>query len=209
MVVSGVAGWFAGSIGRLVLAALPRGTVVARGWCEWSTAVLWAVVGARAGLGELPGWWVPVPLALTWFGVLLTATDLRHRRLPDALTLSAYPVFGAALAVAAATGGGWALGARAVLGALVFCGLHALVRTWRPGSLGAGDVKLAGSVGAVLGAVGWPALVLAALLAAVVTLGLGLAARGEVASRWRSGIPHGPGLLAAAWLVAAFPGTGL
>ena len=58
---------------------------------------------------------------------------------------------------------------------------------------------LAGSLGAVLGALGWSALVVAAVLAAVVTASLAVGRR-------RAAAPHGPGLLLATWLVAAFPG---
>jgi leader peptidase (prepilin peptidase)/N-methyltransferase len=156
-----------------------------------------AVLGWRAAVDQLPWWWVPVPLLLGWFAVPLVAADFRRRRLPDVLTLSAYPVVGLALAVASAVDPG--LGVRALLGGLVFGGAHVLVRVLAPAALGGGDVKLAGSLGAVLGAVGWPALAVAALLAGCCTALLAVAARAGAA-------PHGPGLLAATWLVAAFPG---
>jgi leader peptidase (prepilin peptidase)/N-methyltransferase len=65
--------------------------------------------------------------------------------------------------------------------------------------MGGGDVKLAGSLGAVLGAVGWPAMAVAAVLAAAGTALLAVARRTNHA-------PHGPSLLAATWLIAAFPG---
>jgi leader peptidase (prepilin peptidase)/N-methyltransferase len=86
-----------------------------------------------------------------------------------------------------------------VAGAGVFLAAHVLVRLVSPSAMGAGDVKLAGSLGAVLGAVGWPALVVGAALAAGIT---GLLAAGSRAAT----VPHGPGLLASTWLVAAFPG---
>ena len=65
-----------------------------------------------------------------------------------------------------------------------------------PASLGAGDVKLAGSLGAALAGLSWPAAALAAVLAGLLTRGC---------SPWSPGrrlVPHGPGMLAAAWVVA-------
>ncbi|MEV6642156.1 prepilin peptidase [Amycolatopsis sp. NPDC051371] len=125
--------------------------------------------------GGCPGWWLPVPILLTIIAVSLALADLRHLRLPDALTLPAYPLFGAAIGAAALGGGGPSLAARAAAGALLFGGAHALVARAAPGSLGAGDVKLSGSLGAVLGAAGWPALALAAILSALFSLAVAIA----------------------------------
>lgn len=180
------------------------------GWCEGLSAVLWAAVAWRWSEPGRPGWWLPVPLVVTAFAVPLAVADLRHLRLPNVLTVAAYPAVGAAIGVAALQGGG-SLGVRALLGALVFAGVHAFVHLRAPGSLGAGDVKLAGSVGAVLGAVGWASLAVGACLASVVTVGLATAralSRRALGERWRGGLPHGPGLLAAAWIVAVFPAAG-
>jgi leader peptidase (prepilin peptidase)/N-methyltransferase len=138
--------------------------------------------------------------------VLLTVTDLRHRRLPDALTLPAYPLVGAAIIASAGFGGGWPLAAGAALGAVTFFAIHAAVHVLRPQSLGAGDVKLAGPLGAVLGAVGWPALILAAWFAAICTLVLRLIVPRHIAVTWWNGIPHAPGLLTATTIVALYPG---
>jgi leader peptidase (prepilin peptidase)/N-methyltransferase len=188
-----------GGAGRLLLGRLARGVVLRPPWCELAGGVSSALLGWRATAGVLPWWWLPVPLLLAWLAVPLAAADLARRRLPDALTLPAYPVLGLVVALAAACGPDPGLGLRAVLGVLLFGGAHAVVRVLAPAALGAGDVKLAGSLGAVLGAVGWTALVVAAVLAAVITLLLAV-------SRRRSVAPHGPGLLLATWLVAAFPG---
>src|SRR3954468_3730133 len=190
-------GALAGMFGRWLLRRLRRGTRVHMGLCVLVVGTLWGLIGWRFAAGHLPGWWLPVPLLLIWFAVLLTATDLRHRRLPDALTLPAYPVAGALLAIAAGLGGGTSLAVGAGAGAVVFFAVHAAVHLLRPGALGAGDVKLSGSLGAVLGAVGWPAMVLAAVLAACCTLLLRLFAPRQVAASWWNGIPHGPGMLAA------------
>jgi leader peptidase (prepilin peptidase)/N-methyltransferase len=199
----GVAGALSGAAGGALLSRLRRGCTVHSGWSAAAVALLWAAVGWRVASGQLPASWLPVPLAVTWFAVLLAVVDLRHRRLPDALTLPAYPAIATATVAAAALGDDWTIPVRAALGAAVFLTAHVLVHLASPRSLGAGDVKLSGSAGAVLAAAGWPALALAAVLAAVVTVLVGVATR----ARRRDGIPHGPGLLAATCLFAMYPTT--
>ncbi|HWE88393.1 MAG TPA: A24 family peptidase [Pseudonocardiaceae bacterium] len=203
-------GAIAGAIGRRWLRGLRRGAVFRPPWCEVAVAAAWAVLGWRWLAGLLPGWWLPVPLLLAWFGVLLAAVDLAHRRLPDAVTLTAYPALGIGLIAAALFGPRGGLGLGGLVGAMAFGGAHAVVHFVAPRSLGRGDVKLAGSLGAVLGALGWPALVLATVLASLITVGLALfAGRTGLRSRLaRRTAPHGPGLLIATWLMAAFPGAG-
>jgi leader peptidase (prepilin peptidase)/N-methyltransferase len=193
----GLAGFVMGCGGRLLLGRLSRGVVLRPPWCELAAGGLSAVLGWRASAGLLPWWWVPVPLLLGWLAVPLAAADLARLRLPDALTLPAYPLLGLAVALAAVAGADPGIGLRAVVGVLLFGGTHAVVHVLVPRALGAGDVKLAGSLGAVLGAVGWPALAVAATLAAVVTLGVATLRRARTA-------PHGPGLLVATWLVTTF-----
>ncbi|MGW5054641.1 prepilin peptidase [Actinokineospora sp. NPDC004072] len=192
-----LAGALAGLAARLLLSALPRGMPVPPGVCEVLTAALWGVIAARWVSGGLPGWWVPTACVLTWVAVPLVLVDLRHRRLPDALTLGGLPVLGVALAIAASAGGGGDVVVRAVLGAVGFFAVHALIALLRPGSVGGGDVKLALLVGAVLGVLGVEALLIALVGASAVTLVLIAAV-----PRWRSGAPHGPGMLAAACALA-------
>lgn len=192
-------GAVAGAAGRVVSGRLRRGALWLPPWAELVSGGLCAMLGWRVCVDHLPWWWLPVPLSLVWLAVPLAAIDLTHRRLPDALTLPTCAVLGAALGAAALAGSDPALGLRALVGAGVFGGAHLLVRTVSPRAMGGGDVKLAPGLGAVLGAVGWPALVVATALAAVVTLLLAAARRTPSA-------PHGPGLLASTWLVAAFPG---
>jgi leader peptidase (prepilin peptidase) / N-methyltransferase len=188
-------GLLAGWLGRLLLRRLSRGADVRPGWCEAGCGVLWGLLGLAVGISVS---WLPVMLALSWFAVMLTATDLLHNRLPDALTLSAYPVFAVLLAVS-----GVSTLMRASVGAALFLCLHATVHFLAPHAMGGGDVKLAGSLGAVLGAVSWFALAVALVLAAVFTLGL----RAVSLGRWRDHVPHGPGLLASTWLLAFLPGA--
>ncbi|WP_328608098.1 A24 family peptidase [Amycolatopsis sp. NBC_00345] len=132
-----------------------------------------AIVAWRWQAGGWPGWWLPVTWLVTVLGVPLALADLRHRRLPDVLTLPAYPLLAAGLA-----GGGLETLTAALTGVLLFGGAHLLVRHFAPGQLGAGDVKLTGILGAVLGAVGWPALAFAAVAASV--LSAALAAAGHI-----------------------------
>jgi prepilin signal peptidase PulO-like enzyme (type II secretory pathway) len=126
-----------------------------------------AIVAWRWQAGGWPGWWLPVIWLVTVLGAPLALADARHRRLPDVLTLPAYPLLAASLA-----GGGLETLTAALTGVLLFGGTHLLVHHFAPGQLGAGDVKLTGSLGAVLGAVGWPALAFAAVAASVLSAAL-------------------------------------
>ncbi|WP_370938784.1 prepilin peptidase [Amycolatopsis sp. cg13] len=129
-----------------------------------------AVAAARADAGALPAWWLPVAWLVSVLGVPLALADARHRRLPDILTLPAYPAVALTITLATLSGGGWRLAAGAALGCLLFGGTHLIVHRLSAGGLGPGDVKLAGSFGAVLGAVGGLAPAVAAVLAATVSL---------------------------------------
>lgn len=187
VVMGALAGWGA----RRLLGGLRRGAVVRVGWCEAGVAVLWAVTAAT----DPPTAWLPVLLGLGWLAVALTATDIAHRRLPDALTLPALPV---ALALLLPTGAA----ARGLLGAAVLVTVHAAVHLLAPRALGAGDVKLAGAVGAVLGGVSWFALLLGPVVAALLTAAVAVA--GLLAGRLgRSDpLPHGPAMLVSTWVLA-------
>lgn len=148
-----------------------------------TTVLLAFVVGALwtvADVVDAP----PSSYVLALFGVVLATIDLRHHRLPDALTLP--------LGVTLLLLQFHRLGA-AVLAAVIFGGAHLAVRTWRPTMMGGGDVKLAFGLGAALGL---PMLLPAAMLSSVVTLVV-------AALRRARGVPHGPGLLAATWALTA------
>ncbi|WP_300019501.1 A24 family peptidase [Pseudonocardia sp.] len=193
-----VAGFGAGAVARVLLGRLRRGTRVRAPVCELAVGALWAGVAGCWVTGVVPGRWVPALLGLAWFGVAAGLVDLRHNRLPDALTLPAVP---AAVLLVVPLGAGAA--GRAVGGALLAAAVHAAVHLTAPGALGAGDVKLAAPLGAVLAAASWPAMVLAVVCASVVTAVVGLARR-------RTVVPHGPSMLlgTAVVLAAAAAGTG-
>lgn len=188
-----IGGAIAGVAGALLLARLPRGVVVPVWTCGLGVAAAW---GAASAAAPQP-WWFPVPLVLGWLAVLLSATDIAAQRLPDALTLPAYPVLAVLLVLAAAGTAEVALLVRGGLGVLAWAGCYVLVRVAAPAALGGGDVKLAGTLGAVTAAASWSGLLVAMLGAALLTLALAVPAR----ALGRRHVPHGPAMLAAAWLV--------
>lgn len=133
-------------------------------------------------------------------GVALAAIDIAVQRLPDLLTLPAYPILIALLAVAAITSHDGAALVRALLGGLALGGTYLILALLRPGQLGGGDIKLAGLAGLALGWLGWPTLIAGAVfgfaLSALVSLAL-LAARRVTL---HSAICFGPFLLGGALL---------
>ena len=123
---------------------------------------------------------------VVWLAAL-SAFDIRHRRLPNALTLPG----AAAIVIAAVLG---SCGAAAVLGATALAGLYLVVHLIAPAGMGAGDVKLALGLGALTGCFGVGAWFLAAFGAPVLTLLCGLGAR---LLRRGGPLPHGPSMCAA------------
>lgn len=111
---------------------------------------------------------------LALVGVALVLVDLAVQRLPDRLTLPAYPVLVTLLALTAIIEhDGGALG-RALLGGLALATCYLVLALLSGGRLGGGDVKLAGLIGLALGWLGWDSLVTGAglgfVLAAIVSL---------------------------------------
>lgn len=143
-------------------------------------------------------------------GVALAAIDLQVQRLPDRLTLPAYPALLALLAIAALVGHeAWPL-ARAVLGGLALGGTYLLLGLIRPGGIGGGDIKLAGLVGLALGWLGWQVVLGGAALGFVLAALAGLILLAARRITLHSHISYGPFLIGGALLVmlAAGPGPG-
>lgn len=193
-----------GAASHFLLSHLRRGATVHSGLLALGVAALWAMAGWQAAKGHLPWWWLPVPLLVAWLAVTLTAVDLKHRRLPNALTLPAYPAIAAVVAVAS-TQAGWQLARNALLGAAILGGLYLTIHLLSPTSMGAGDVKLSGTQGAVMGAVGLPAVAVGTALAALLTLLLSALTPRRLREHWHTEVPHGPALLAATYVIATFP----
>ncbi|GAS98436.1 peptidase A24A, prepilin type IV [Mycolicibacterium canariasense] len=125
-------------------------------------------------------------LVVGWL-ITLSAFDVRHRRLPNVLTL---PGAALVLGVAVLAGRGWP----ALAGAAALTAVYLLVHLVAPAGLGAGDVKLAIGLGALAGAFGADVWTLAAIGAPLLT---GVWAVTALAMGRRSPVPHGPSMCAA------------
>jgi leader peptidase (prepilin peptidase)/N-methyltransferase len=198
-VLGAVAGWGL----RLLLGRLRRGAVIRPGVLEVVTAVV-SAAGVQLAFGR------PQLGLVLWAGVLgigLSAVDLEHHRLPDALTLPAIPISLAAVALTdwLAPASGDML--RAVAGGAVLGAAFGLLALLTPRNMGWGDVKLVISVGVLLGFVSWSAVLLGLVVAFV--LGAVVSIAGIVVRRWnlKSAIPFGPFLLAGCWLVLVLPAS--
>jgi leader peptidase (prepilin peptidase) / N-methyltransferase len=163
---------------------------------ELSTAAVLALLLGRFGAQ-------PDVVAFGFFGVLgvaLAAIDIATQRLPDPLTLPAYPILITLLAIAALSDDDFAAFGRAMLGGLALAGAFLLLALVRPAQLGGGDVKLAGITGLALGWLGWPALIAGAALAFVLSALVSLALLAARRVTLHSAICFGPFLLGGALL---------
>ena len=168
---------------------------------ELSTAVVLALLLGRFG-GQ------PDVLAFGFLGVLgvaLAAIDIAVQRLPDPLTLPAYPLLIMLLVGAAIAGHDFAALLRALLGGLTLAGAFLALALVRPGQLGGGDIKLAGLIGLALGWLGWPILILGAVLGFVLSAIASLALLAARRITLHGAICFGPFLLGGA-LVAVLAG---
>ena len=169
---------------------------------ELTTGLLFAALAWKIG----PHWALPAYLYLGAVGLALAAIDLDTHKLPNALTLPAYPVAAVLLTAAALLDHHPALLGRAAAGGGAHVALYAVLWVLYPSGMGLGDVKLAGVLGLYLGFLGWGVLAVGAFLGfgygAVVGIGLMAVSRAGRKSR----IPFGPFMVAGA-LTAVFVGA--
>ncbi len=168
---------------------------------------MWGILGEYWSGARLS--WVLLAAALGYLAVLawkLTVTDIRTRRLPDRLTVPAYPVSAVLLGAAALIAGEPGRFAGMALGGVLLFGGYLLLRMASPSGLGLGDVKLAGVLGLYLGFAGWSCVLAGAaagfVLGGLWGLGLLVSRRGTGKTR----IAFGPFMLAGALLALAVPG---
>ncbi len=160
---------------------------------ELATGLLFATTAAVWGLDPA----LPALLVFVWALVVATAIDLEHRIIPNRLTYRLPFVLLPLLVVAAAVDGAWSDLTRALIAGIglpaAMLALSELFRLIRGKvGIGMGDIKLAISIGLVIGFLGGLHLVVFAyasvISAVVVAVVLMLAGRARLASR----IPFGP-----------------
>jgi leader peptidase (prepilin peptidase)/N-methyltransferase len=199
------AGWLARVIEETALVA--SGPVAGEPVLAWSAGAIpgrpaASPVGvgmAAVAVGAVLTWAVgaapvlPALVVLAGIGLVLAPVDVRTHRLPDAITLPAYPVLAVLLLF-----GGVSAAARAAEGGLVAFGVVALLVALTPSGFGFGDVKLMGLLGAALAWFGW-SMLLRGLMAGFLIGGLcatGLLLTGHAGRR--DHLAFGPFLLAGA-----------
>jgi leader peptidase (prepilin peptidase) / N-methyltransferase len=177
------------------------------GWypaAELLTAVIFAALALR--LGFTPA--LPAFCYLAAVGVALAIIDIQHKRLPDALTLTSYPV---ALALLGLAVPGTAHGGRHFAGALLglaCVGLFYLVQALiYPAGMGWGDVKLAGLVGLYLGWLGAAVTVAGVIAGYLLAAAAGITLLVTRRATRKSSIPFGPFMLAGALIVIVASGV--
>jgi leader peptidase (prepilin peptidase) / N-methyltransferase len=200
VVLCAIAGVMAGVAARRV--------VVAETGAPASALLLGIVTGSLAALAAWhfgPGWELPAYLYFAVLSVPLALIDLRTLRLPNALTLSAYPIVAGLLLLPALLDDAWPAYGRALLAGAAVLALFVVLHLVNPSGMGLGDVKLAGPMGALLGWLSWQVamvgVVIGFALVAVVGVAMILARR---ASR-KSALPFGPFMLAGAWVAILVP----
>ena len=127
-----------------------------------------------------------IAIVLLWMSAL-SVYDVRHRRLPNWLTLTGF----AAIVLVAFESG---RGAAALLGAAALSAVYLLVHLVSPTAMGAGDVKLALGLGALNGCLGADVWLLAAIGAPLLTAAIGVVARLGWSAKT---VPHGASMCAA------------
>jgi leader peptidase (prepilin peptidase)/N-methyltransferase len=123
---------------------------------------------------------------LAWLAVL-SCYDVRHRRLPNVLTL---PGAGVILLAAAVAG----RGLPALAGAAALAAMYLLVHLAAPAAMGAGDVKLAIGLGGLAGCFGVGVWFLAALAAPLLTALWGVVVLRLFGGDGAATVPHGPSM---------------
>ncbi|WP_025620578.1 prepilin peptidase [Salinispora cortesiana] len=160
-----------------------------------SAGLVWLLRDAPGGLPLLAVW-----LVVIHAGVLLAAVDVAVRRLPTPVISVAALTVGVVLAGQAATTGQARTLVTAALAAAALGGLYLALVLVAGSGMGLGDVRLAALLGAALGAISWPAVLLGGLLPFVLAVPEALA---RLALRRARSIAFGPYLVAGALIAVS------
>jgi leader peptidase (prepilin peptidase) / N-methyltransferase len=166
---------------------------------ELAAGLAMALVAARA----TSAWELAALAWLVLLTVPLAFIDSAVHRLPNPLTGAAFAGVLAFLAVAALTAGHPGELARTAIGAAALTCFYLLLWVIRPSGMGLGDVKLAASVGLVLGWVGWQALFAGTLFAFVLAAAFAIALIAALKAGRGSQLPLGPFMLLGALAAVA------
>jgi leader peptidase (prepilin peptidase)/N-methyltransferase len=166
---------------------------------EAATAVLFVAVTLQlAHLGLLAA--LPAYLFFAAVGVALTAIDLDTMRLPNAIVLPSYGVLAGLLGLASVLHDGPTPLLRAAIGGVALFVFFLVLALAYPAGMGFGDVKLAGVVGAALGFLSYPAVVIGAFAAFALGACAGICLMLTRRAKRSSAIPFGPFLVTGALL---------
>jgi leader peptidase (prepilin peptidase)/N-methyltransferase len=171
---------------------------------EAGTGLLFGLVAARFGFDPA----LPAFLYLAAVGIALALIDLDTMRLPDALTLPSYAVVAVLLGGAALADDQMDNLVRAGIGALALGGFYFVVWFAYPAGMGFGDVKLAPTLGAYLGWLGYGVLAVGAFLGFLLGAVVGVAVIALAKGGRKTKIPFGPFMIAGT-LIAVFVGQRL
>ncbi len=166
-----------------------------------ATGTLTALAAWRFGAA----WELPAYLYFAAVSVPLALIDLRTLRLPNALTLSAYPIVAVLLLLPALLADGWSSYARALLAGASVLALFVVLHLVNPAGMGLGDVKLAGPMGAMLGWVSWQAVLTGVVIGFVLAAAVGIALIVARRADRKSALPFGPFMLAGSWTAILIP----
>jgi leader peptidase (prepilin peptidase)/N-methyltransferase len=166
---------------------------------EAGTAALFVSVGAR--FAHHPTL-LPAYLFLAAIGIVLTAIDFDVRRLPDIIVLPSYAIVALLLTIDADVHALY----RAMTGAAALFAFYYVVAVIAHGSMGRGDVKLAGLLGGTMAYLSWGTFLTGAFLAFLIGALVGVALIATGRATRKTAIPFGPFIIAGA--LASILGAG-
>lgn len=192
----------AGGVPALTVAPKAPG-VLERATAAVVTGALFA--GAALRFGAVP----ELAAYCVLFGglVALSVADIRVGLVPRVVLYPMLALMAVALAAAAAVAGDWRSLLDAAIGGAAGFGVFFIIWFISPRSMGFGDVRLAGVIGAGLGWLGFRQLYLGFLVAFVVGAVIGLVKMAVMGTGRKTALPFGPALAVGAVVGVLWGGT--